>query len=137
MATNKIALITGANKGIGFEVARQLAQKNIQVLIGSRDETRGKKAVEQLLAEKLPVSLILIDVTNQSSIEAAVDEVTNKYGHLDILINNSGVYGKEAKPSELTLDVIQENFAVNFFWCIFCNKSIFTINSKVNIWTNC
>ncbi|CAF0747267.1 unnamed protein product [Adineta ricciae] len=111
----RLALITGANKGIGFQVARQLATKGIHVLLGSRDETRGNQAVEQLVAENLPVSLIQIDVTDQSSIAAAVEEVTNKYGYLDILINNSGVYGNEPRPSALTLDTIRQNFEVNFF----------------------
>jgi NAD(P)-dependent dehydrogenase (short-subunit alcohol dehydrogenase family) len=126
----KIALITGANKGIGYEVARQLAQQGIQVLLGSRDETRGKKAVEQLQSEHLPVSLILIDVTNQSSIDAAVDEVTKQYGYLDILINNSGVFGKEPHPSELTLNVIQENFNVNFFGAFSVTKAFLPLIKK-------
>lgn len=111
----RIALITGANKGIGFEVARQLAQKGIEILLGSRDEDRGRKAVEQLQSENLPVSFISIDVTKQSTIDAAVTEITNRYGRLDILINNSGVYAQEAKPSQLSLDTIRANFEVNFF----------------------
>jgi NAD(P)-dependent dehydrogenase (short-subunit alcohol dehydrogenase family) len=126
----KIELFTGANKGIGYEVARQLAQQGIQVLLGSRDETRGKKAVEQLQSEHLPVSLILIDVTNQSSIDAAVDEVTKQYGYLDILINNSGVFGKEPHPSELTLNVIQENFNVNFFGAFSVTKAFLPLIKK-------
>ena len=133
MATNdikKIALITGANKGIGFEVAHQLGQQGIQVLLGSRDEVRGKKAVEQLISENLPVSLIQIDVTNQSTIDAAVTEVTNKYGHLDILINNSGCFGKEPRPSELTLNVIRENFEVNFFGAFSVTKAFLPLLRK-------
>ena len=129
MATNtnnnnsRIALITGGNKGIGFEVARQLAQKGIQVLIGSRDEIRGEKAAEQLASENLPVTYIQIDVTNQSTIDLAVTEVANAYGHLDILINNSGVYLKEPRPSELTLDIIRQNFEVNFFGAFAVTKA--------------
>ncbi|CAF1236755.1 unnamed protein product [Adineta steineri] len=128
--TNKIALITGANKGIGFEITKQLAQKGIHVLLGSRDEVRGKKAVEQLTAENLPVSLIIIDVTNQSTIDAAVNEVTNKYGHLDILINNSGVYAKEPRPSELTVDDIRHNFDVNFFGAFSVTKAFLPLIRK-------
>ncbi|CAF0994721.1 unnamed protein product [Rotaria sordida] len=133
MATNdnkKIVLITGANKGIGFEVARQLAQKGFQVLLGSRDEQRGKKAVEQLLSENLSVSLIQIDVTNQTSIDAAINEITNKYGYLDILINNSGIYIKEPRPSQLTLDIFQDNFNVNFFGAFFVTKSFLPLIRK-------
>ena len=133
MATNdnnRIALITGANKGIGFEVARQLAQKGIQVLLGSRDEVRGKKAVEQLISENLPVSLIIIDVTDQSTIDPAVTKVTNTYGHLDILINNSGVYVKEPRPSELTLETIRHNFEVNFFGAFSITKAFLPLIRK-------
>jgi NAD(P)-dependent dehydrogenase (short-subunit alcohol dehydrogenase family) len=133
MATNiddKIALITGANKGIGFEVARQLAQKGIQVLLGSRDKARGKQAVEQLHSENLPVSLIQIDVTNPSTIDAAVTDVTNRYGRLDILINNSGMYVKEPRPSQLTLETIRENFEVNFFGAFSVTKAFLPLLQK-------
>jgi NAD(P)-dependent dehydrogenase (short-subunit alcohol dehydrogenase family) len=127
---NRIALITGANKGIGFEVARQLAQKGIHILLGSRDESRGKKAVEQLISENLPVSFIQIDVTNQSTIDAAVTEVTNRYGYLDILINNSGVYVKEPHPSQLTLDIIRNNFEVNFVGAFSVTKAFLPLIRK-------
>jgi NAD(P)-dependent dehydrogenase (short-subunit alcohol dehydrogenase family) len=127
---NRIALITGGNKGIGFEVARQLAHKNIQVILGSRDEKRGQKAVEQLTSENLPVTLISIDVTNQSTIDAAVTDITNRYGYLDILINNSGVYGKEPKPSQLTLETIRENFDVNFFGAFSVTKAFLPLLRK-------
>ena len=121
MATNtinhhsRIALITGGTKGIGLEVARQLAQKGIEVLIGSRDEIRGEKVAEQLAAECLPVTYIQLDVTNQATIDLAVTEVANAYGRLDILINNSSVFLKESRPSELSMDMFRQNFEVNFF----------------------
>jgi NAD(P)-dependent dehydrogenase (short-subunit alcohol dehydrogenase family) len=127
MATNtnnsRVALITGASRGIGFEVARQLAQKGIEVLIGSRDEERGEKASKQLASENLPVTYIQIDVTNQATIDLAVTEITNGYGRLDILINNSGIYLKEPRPSELTLDMIRQNFEVNFFGAFAVTKA--------------
>ena len=113
--SDRIALVTGANKGIGFEISRQLARKGIHVLIGSRDPTRGSEAMNVLLSEDLPVSCVQIDVTNQDSIDAAVSEVTARHGRLDILVNNSGVFEREPRPSELTLDRIRQNFDVNFF----------------------
>ncbi|CAF0755429.1 unnamed protein product [Rotaria sordida] len=112
---SRIALITGGTKGIGFAVARQLAEKGIEVLIGSRDEIKGETAAEQLASENLPVTYILIDVTNHSTIDLAVTEVANAYGRLDILINNSSLCLKEPRPSELTLDMIRQHFEVNFF----------------------
>jgi len=133
MATNtksynsRIALITGGTKGIGLEIARQLAQKGIEVLIGSRDEIQGEKVSEQLATENLPVTYIQIDVTNQATIDLAVTEVANAYGRLDILINNSGVYLKESRPSELTLDIIRKNFEVNFFGAFAVTKAFLSL----------
>ncbi|CAF1505290.1 unnamed protein product [Rotaria magnacalcarata] len=127
---DKIALITGANKGVGFEVARQLAQQGIQVLLGSRDEERGRKAVEKLISENLFSSLIQIDVTNQSTIDAAVTEITTKYGRLDILINNAGIYVKEPHPSECTLDLMQDNMNVNFFGAFSVTKAFLPLLRK-------
>jgi NAD(P)-dependent dehydrogenase (short-subunit alcohol dehydrogenase family) len=129
MATNtnnynsRIALITGGTKGIGLEVARQLAHKGIEVLIGSRDEIQGENIAEQLASENLPVTYIQIDVTNQATIDLAVTEVANAYGRLDILINNSSVYLKEPRPSELTLEMIRQNFEVNFFGAFAVTKA--------------
>jgi len=143
MATNtnsynsRVALITGGTKGIGLEVARQLAQKGIEVLIGSRDEIRGEKIAEQLASENLPVTYIQIDVTNQATIDLAVTEVANAYGRLDILINNSGVYLKEPRPSELTLDMLRQNFEVNLFGAFSVTKAFFTITSSIIIRTYC
>lgn len=129
MATNtssynsRIALITGGTKGIGLEVARQLAQKGIEVLIGSRDEILGEKVAEELAAEHLPVTYIQIDVTKQATIDLAVTEVANAYGRLDILINNSGLYLKEPRPSELTMEMIRQNFEVNVFGAFAVTKA--------------
>lgn len=87
----KIALITGANKGIGLETARQLAQQGMQVLLAARDGAKAKAAAESLQAEGLSVTPIVLDVTNPETIAAAVATVTSQYGHLDILVNNAGI----------------------------------------------
>src|SRR5436190_22325444 len=88
----RIALVTGANKGIGFEVARQLARKGFQVFLGARNAKAGKEAAETLRAEKAgDVSFIEIDVADEDSIHAAADELSNRIDHLDALINNAGI----------------------------------------------
>ncbi|UJR35960.1 hypothetical protein I4U23_028701 [Adineta vaga] len=115
---NRIALITGGTKGIGYEVAHELAIKGIEVLIASRDEIKGEQAAEQLSSENLSVTYIQIDVTNQATIDLAVTEVANAYGRLDILINNSSLCLKEPRPSELSIEMIRQNFEVNFFGAI-------------------
>ena len=90
----KYALVTGANKSIGFEVARQLAQHGIYVYLGSRNLENGKEAVAKLLAEGLNnVEAIQLDITNDESVKKARIELGKKTKVLDILINNAGIFG--------------------------------------------
>jgi NAD(P)-dependent dehydrogenase (short-subunit alcohol dehydrogenase family) len=86
---NTTAFVTGANKGIGREISRQLAAKGILVMMGARD--RGEKAVADLQARGLPVEFIQIDVTSQESVDHAAAEVERRHGRLDILVNNAGI----------------------------------------------
>src|ERR1700682_3727286 len=89
---NKIALITGANKGIGFETARQLAASGgVHVLLAARDRAKGMDAALKLQGEGLDVEALTLDVTDTGSIAAAAREIEKKFGRLDILINNAGV----------------------------------------------
>lgn len=90
----KTVFITGANKGIGFEAARQLLQKGFYVYLGSRNFENGLQAVEQLKAEELThVEVIQLDVTNDNSVKAARAEIGKKTKTLDVLINNAGISG--------------------------------------------
>lgn len=89
-----IALVTGANKGIGKEISRQLATKGVFVLMGARDRGRGEQAVADLRAQSLAVEFIPIDVTSQTSVESAAAEVQRRHGRLDILVNNAGVVSR-------------------------------------------
>lgn len=105
----KKALITGANKSIGLEVARQLLQKGFYVYLGSRDLKKGKEAAEQLQAEGLAhVEAIEIDVTDSESVKGAREEIGKKTEVLDVLINNAGITGGmpqkalEATPEQFT-----------------------------------
>ena len=92
----KTALITGANKGIGFEVARQILQKGFHVYLGSRDLQKGLAAVERLRAENLTnVEAISLDVTDEISVANARIEIGKKNQILDVLINNAGINGGE------------------------------------------
>src|SRR3954468_15167414 len=87
-STNKTALITGANKGIGFETARQLAQQGFTVWLGSRDRTRGEAAAKDLAADG-DVRFVSIDVTEPDSVHAAAAHIAETTGALDVLINNA------------------------------------------------
>lgn len=108
----KKALITGANKGIGLEVARQLAQKGFYVYLGSRDINKGVEAVEQLKAEGLTnVEAVQIDVTNTASVKAARIAIGNKTEVLDVLINNAGITGNMPQSA---LEATPEQFSAVF-----------------------
>ncbi len=120
MSQKKIALVTGANKGIGLETARQLAEQNITVLLGARDRARGEAAARALAAQKLDVHAIEIDVNNTDSIQKAVAQVQRDFGRLDILVNNAGVLidDYDKKVSEQSLDTWQATFQTNLFGLI-------------------
>jgi NAD(P)-dependent dehydrogenase (short-subunit alcohol dehydrogenase family) len=116
----KTALITGANKSIGFEAARQLLQQGYYVYLGSRDAHNGQQAADQLKAEGLTqVEPLQIDVTDSASIAAAREAVGQKTQVLDVLINNAGILGGMSQPASSTsLSTIREVFDTNVFGVI-------------------
>jgi NAD(P)-dependent dehydrogenase (short-subunit alcohol dehydrogenase family) len=90
-SNKRIALVTGANKGIGYETARQLANQGVAVLIGARDERRGKEAAAKLQSEGLDAQFLQLDITDEKTHEAARRFIEDKFGKLDILVNNAGI----------------------------------------------
>lgn len=125
--TDKIALITGANKGIGLEIARQLGTQGITVLIGARDENRGGEAAQKLQAENINAHALQLDVTNQESIDAAAKYIENQFGKLDILVNNAGVAVDNAPPSQLDMEVLRRTYETNFFGVFAVTKAMSTL----------
>ena len=115
--SKKIALITGANKGIGFEIARQLGMQEMIILAGIRDRARGDEAIKRLESEGVEAFAIHIDVTNQATIESAAFYIDDTYGKLDILVNNAGISLKEGRvlPSELPVEVFRAMYETNVF----------------------
>jgi NAD(P)-dependent dehydrogenase (short-subunit alcohol dehydrogenase family) len=114
-----ITLITGADKGIGFETAQALGQKGQHVLIGARNQARGEKAVKQLEAAGVKADFIQLDVTDKAQIKAAADKIKTDYGYLSILINNAGIAMDHHQPaSQLSTDTIRQDFDVNYFGLI-------------------
>ena len=112
--TGKTVLITGANKSIGFETARQLGRAGYRVWLGCRDMARGQAAVAQLVAEGLDVRLLAIDVTRDDSVRDAAERVRAVEGKLDVLINNAGVLGvTPAKANEQPVDDIRAVYETN------------------------
>jgi NAD(P)-dependent dehydrogenase (short-subunit alcohol dehydrogenase family) len=114
----RIALITGANKGLGFEMARQLGQAGVTVLMAARDAEKGQPAAEALRAEGLDARFLKLDVTNSADHAAARKFIQETFGRLDILINNAGisVRGPEIeKPSTTPAGALHRTFETNFF----------------------
>jgi NAD(P)-dependent dehydrogenase (short-subunit alcohol dehydrogenase family) len=118
--TTTIALVTGANKGIGLETARQLSARGITVLAGARDQTRGLAAERELrsgLAGDADARFVPLDVTDDASVRHAADWIEREYGRLDILVNNAGI-ARGGPPSQTDLDVMREVYEVNVFGVI-------------------
>lgn len=128
----KIALVTGANKGIGLETARQLGQREMTVLLGARDAARGEIAAEALKKEGIDARAIVIDVTNEASIRKAAERVEKEFGRLNILINNAGVMQQEADTiiSEMPLEVWRATFEANFFGLIATTQAFLPLLRK-------
>jgi len=122
----KVALVTGANKGIGFEISRQLAGKDITVVMGSRSETKGRPACDRLTEQGQDMHFQLLDVTDPGSITAASNDIRDKFGRLDILVNNAGIMIDENEKTVMGLgsDTLHATLATNafgpFFLCQAC-----------------
>ena len=116
----KNVLVTGANKGIGLETARQLARLGYFVYLGSRDKARGLNAVNNLKDSGISnVELIEIDVTNIDSIEKACRELETKIDALDVLINNAGIAGEQPQSmSSGSVENLRRIFETNFFGAV-------------------
>jgi NAD(P)-dependent dehydrogenase (short-subunit alcohol dehydrogenase family) len=115
----KIALVTGANRGLGFEISRQLAKKEIKVVMGVRDLAKGKVALNQLFQIGLDVELQYLDVDNIESIEAVRSYLRHNYNKLDILVNNAGICLESTQePSKVSLDIIRQTLETNFISAI-------------------
>ncbi len=114
----KVALISGANKGLGLETARQLGKQGVIVLMGARDLAKGQAAAEDLKSEGVDARALQLDVVNKDDIAAAAKMIEEEFGRLDILVNNAGLM-TETLGRNSTLEVSEENlrrtFDTNFF----------------------
>lgn len=113
MKNQKIAVVTGANKGIGFEVARELARMSWRVFLGARNEKAGRAAVEKLTGAG-DVIFLEIDVSNEKSIQAAADELGRQSERLDVLVNNAGILLDDEKDAlAITPEIFEQTMRTN------------------------
>ena len=133
VSTRKVALITGANKGIGLETGRQLGKQGVMVLIGARDLAKGQAAVEELKRDGVEARAVKLDVVNEADVKAVAALIEKEFGVLDILVNNAGVMN-EAMSGNTTLDVSQQalrdTFEANFFAVVTVTNAMLPLLKK-------
>lgn len=130
----KIALITGANKGIGLASARRLGQSGAKVLIGSRDGAKGEQAARELRDEQIDAEALTLDVTEQDSMQATVRYLEQEHGRLDILINNAGILPEatDGDQADGPLDprMFRETFETNVFGAVNVTQAFLALLQK-------
>jgi NAD(P)-dependent dehydrogenase (short-subunit alcohol dehydrogenase family) len=129
----KVALITGANKGIGLETARQLGKLGITVLVGVRDLAKGEAAVAELKKDGVDARAVKIDVDNPADYAEIAKLIDKEYGVLDILINNAGIMldGRKGNETSTTSrDVLQKTFNTNFFAVVGLTQALLPLLHK-------
>jgi NAD(P)-dependent dehydrogenase (short-subunit alcohol dehydrogenase family) len=118
VTTTQIALISGANKGIGFATARQLGERGMTVLVGARDAERGREAAQRLRERGVDAHFVPLDVTDEESVAAAAKQIDDEYGRLDVLVNNAGILRTDLErglPSDTTVATLWTVFKTNVF----------------------
>jgi NAD(P)-dependent dehydrogenase (short-subunit alcohol dehydrogenase family) len=118
------ALITGANKGIGFETARQLAARGMTVFLGARDPGRGGDAERALRADGLDARFVQLYVTDEKSIATAAALISDGFGALDVLVNNAGITTSGGPPSKTSLSGLREILATNVLGIIAVTNTV-------------
>ena len=113
-AEDRIAVVTGGNRGIGREVARQLGQRGFSVILGSRDPVAGERAAADLVGDGLAVRAHRLDVTDTGTVEALAWELADRYGRLDVLVNNAAIhYDTWQRASTADLSIVAEAWDTN------------------------
>lgn len=134
MNTRKTALVTGANKGIGYAAARGLGQRGFRIALGARDETRRDDAVRRLRADGIDAMGLALDVTSDESVAAAAVALEREFDVLDVLINNAGIGGGTddgaQDPITLDLDVLRSVLETNVFGTVRVTNALLPLLSK-------
>jgi NAD(P)-dependent dehydrogenase (short-subunit alcohol dehydrogenase family) len=129
--SQRIALVTGANKGIGFEIARQIGRTGMTVLLGARHKVAGEQAAAKLSAEGVDARFMAVDVADYASIEAAAGSITIGFGCLDILVNNAGINDPSDGPVPTArLDAVERVLRTNFLGALAVTQAMLPLLRK-------
>ena len=129
MAETRVALVTGANRGIGLEIVRQLARLGVMTIIGARDIEKGQAAAQELGREGLEPAVVRLDVDDPQSIATGVEEARKLFGRIDILVNNAGVVldgPSSGSPTveNVPLGVVERTFATNVYGPLLMTQAV-------------
>lgn len=132
MAAERVAIVTGANRGIGLEICRQLARTGCRVVLTSRDAAKGKAACKALSDEALPLTFCRLDVTSARSIKALAAFVTSEFGRADILVNNAGVMldARAARFLDSELATYRATFDTNVWGALALTQAVLPLMQK-------
>jgi NAD(P)-dependent dehydrogenase (short-subunit alcohol dehydrogenase family) len=135
--SQKIAFITGGNRGLGFQTALELKDAGAKVVIGSRDHAQGEEAVAKLRAAGVDADVLQFDITKVADAQAAFDYFNTKYGRLDILVNNAGIAGgtfpgtgPEHTAAEVPMELLHKVFETNFFAQVALTEALLPLLKK-------
>jgi NAD(P)-dependent dehydrogenase (short-subunit alcohol dehydrogenase family) len=128
---NKIAVVTGGNKGLGKETARQLAKLGYRVIITSRDADRGARAVEALASDGIKVEAVDLDLSSPGSIMLCAQDLNSSLPQIDVLVNNAGVLLDQGRPaSQADISLLRETFETNVFGLISFTNQVLPLIRK-------
>lgn len=117
----RIALVTGAGRGLGFATARKLGESGVKVIVGARSDAAGEAVAETLRGEDIDAEAVVIDVDSVASVEAAAERVGDRHGRLDILVNNAGILPEATEGAgngPVDLDLFRKTFETNLFGAV-------------------
>jgi NAD(P)-dependent dehydrogenase (short-subunit alcohol dehydrogenase family) len=133
MGSGRIAIVTGGNRGIGFEICRQLALKKFEVVLTARDAAKGDAACEVLRKENLNVHFHQLDISSETSIEAFAGTLTKLYGRADVLVNNAGIMiDRNVGIETVGLDIIRNTFETNVLGPVHLIQAVLPLMKKQN-----
>jgi NAD(P)-dependent dehydrogenase (short-subunit alcohol dehydrogenase family) len=132
-ANGRVALVTGANKSIGFEVARQLGKAGCRVVIGARNPELGRTAAAKLLDQQIDARFVALDVNQERTVETAAATLASEFECLDILVNNAGIiatHDGDGPPSTAKLDAVERTLRTNFLGALIVIQAMLPLLRK-------